>query len=65
MDEKKEKLTGADYFNRPLLELSSHPDYDWDAMKIVIAISKMTTDQLKSLTIIGEGFPHQEQLGGM
>lgn len=64
-DEIKEKLTGFDYLRRSLLELSSHPDYDYDAMQVMIRIGKMTTEQLKSLTIIGGGLTHQEQFGGM
>lgn len=64
-DEKKEKLTGADYFNRSLLELSSHPDYDYDVMKLIMRIGMLTTEKLKEVTIIGGGLTHQEQFGGM
>lgn len=66
MGDKEEKLTGADYFNRSLLELSSHPDYDYDAMRIIMGLSRLTTEELKSLTIIGGGISHQEhfEFGG-
>lgn len=46
-----EKLTGKDYMTMPYLELQSHPDYSKHAMKVVMAIQKMTTDELEQLTI--------------
>lgn len=46
-----EKLTGKDYMDRPLLEIQSHPDYSAHALRVVIAIRDMTTEQLEQLTI--------------
>jgi hypothetical protein len=44
-----EELTGGDYFSQPLLELSSHPDFDTEIYAFVALISKMNTAKLKSL----------------
>lgn len=46
-----DKLTGKDYMERPILELQSHPDYSKHAMRVVIAIRDMTTEELEQLTI--------------
>lgn len=46
-----DKLTGKDYMDRPLLELQSHPDYSAHALRVVIAIREMTTEELENLTI--------------
>lgn len=48
-----DKLTGADYMNRPLVELQSHPDFSPHAYRIVDAISKMKTAELEKIDLIG------------
>lgn len=44
-----EELTGHDYFCRPLLDISNHPDFDPEIYAFVGLISKMNTATLKSL----------------
>lgn len=51
MKKTNEKLTGNDYMNIPLQELIEHPDYSAHAMRVITAISKMTTQQIENLTI--------------
>lgn len=48
-----EELTGHDYLTVPLTELVKHPDFSPHAMRVVIAISEMTTAKLEDLDIIG------------
>lgn len=61
MDE--ETLTGVDYATRPLLELSSHPDFSTTAYLNIAKITKMSTKELESLRILVA--PTQVQFGGM
>jgi len=42
------RLCGSDYLSTPLLELFVHPDFDMDVFQRLIAISDMTTDQLRN-----------------
>lgn len=44
-----DELTAADYFARPLVELSSHPDFDPEVYAFVGQLSKMTTATLQTL----------------
>lgn len=48
-----DKLTGADYADRPYIELLSHPDWDEDAWRIVAAICAMTNEDLKKVKLFG------------
>ncbi len=46
-----DKLTGKDYMDRSLIELQSHPDFSAHALRVVVAIREMTTEELENLTI--------------
>lgn len=48
-----EKLTGKDYFNRPYVELQSHPDFSNHAFRVINAISNMTTKEIEQINLIG------------
>lgn len=49
-----EKLTGMDYLTKPVTELQSHPDFSPHAMRVVIAVTEMTTDKLENLDLLGD-----------
>ncbi len=48
-----DKLTGEDYFRNPLEQLMAHPDFSNHALRVIGAISQMTTEQLENLNILG------------
>lgn len=49
MEDFAEELTLTDYVSRPLMELTSHPDFNPDVYAFVGALAGKTTAQLESL----------------
>jgi hypothetical protein len=46
-----EELTGIDYLIKPIVELQKYPDFSPHALRIVSAITKMTTKELEQIQI--------------
>ncbi len=47
-----DKLTGLDYFTMPLEKLMIHPDFSNHALRVIGAISEMTSEHLENLDIL-------------
>jgi hypothetical protein len=48
---ENEELTAIDYLIKPIVELQKHPDFSVHALRIVSAVSKMTTKELEQLQV--------------
>jgi hypothetical protein len=48
---ENEELTAIDYLIKPIVELQKHPDFSLQALRIVSAISKMTTKELEQIQL--------------
>lgn len=46
-------LTGLDYLTLPQSSLREHPDFSPHAMRIMLAISKMSTKEIEQIDLIG------------
>lgn len=47
-------LRGVDYLVNPISKLIIDPDFSNEAMRVMIAISRMTTEQIETISLPGE-----------
>lgn len=47
-------LTGMDYMTKDATELRMHPEFSPHAFRVILAISKMSTEEIEQINVIKE-----------
>lgn len=47
-----DKLTGMEYMTKDATELRMHPEFSPHAFRVILAISKMSTEEIEQINLI-------------